>query len=115
MQEGATALAADDTTAIWFRKDGGSLYRVTSDNIQTLLPEGAAIPKTQAQLALLLWNTAGQPEPAAVPAFADVDDAAAKAAQWCTEQGYLSGEFKPEKRVTQYCVIDCWNKAFPAA
>lgn len=34
----APALAADDTTAIWFQKDSGSLYRVTSGNIQTLLP-----------------------------------------------------------------------------
>lgn len=32
----APALAADDTTAIWFQKDSGSLYRVTSGNIQTL-------------------------------------------------------------------------------
>lgn len=34
----APALAADDTTAIWFQKKSGSLYRVTSDNIGTLLP-----------------------------------------------------------------------------
>ena len=88
--------------------------------LHKLLPEGAAIPKTRAELALLLWNAAGQPEPAAVPAFADVaDPETAKAAQWCTEQGYLTvkepDRFQPDKHVTKYRVIDCWNKAFPAA
>ena len=55
-----------------------------------LLPEGAAIPANRGQLALLVWNTAGRPEPAGAPAFADVADAdMAKAAQWCTEQGTM--------------------------
>ena len=37
-----------------------------------------------------MWNTAGRPEPAAQPAFADVADPdMAKAAQWCVEQGTM--------------------------
>lgn len=37
--------------------------------------------------ALLVWNTAGRPEPVNTPAFADVADAdTAKAAQWCVER-----------------------------
>ena len=106
----ALAAVALGSAALW-----GGYEVATRVILHKLLPEGAAIPKTQAQLALLLWDTAGQPEPASAPAFAGVDDATAKAAQWCTEQGYLSGDFKPEKRVTKYRVIDCWNKAFPAA
>ena len=94
--------------AVW-----GGYEAVTRVILNNLLPEGAAIPKTQAQLAVLLWNTAGRPEPAGAPVFADVDDATAKAAQWCTEQGYLNGGFKPEKRVTKFRVIRTWNKAFP--
>ena len=44
----------------------------------------------RAQTALLLWNTAGRPESADAPAFADVADPdTAKAAQWCVEQGLM--------------------------
>ena len=40
---------------------------------------------------MLLWNTAGRPAPATLPAFADVaDPELAQAAQWAIEQGYLS-------------------------
>ena len=107
---GAIAAVALGGAALW-----GGYEVATRVILHNLLPEGAAIPKTQAQLALLLWNTAGQPEPANEPAFADVDAATAKAAQWCTEQGYLSGTFKPAKRVAKYNVIRTWNKAFPKA
>lgn len=107
---GALAAVAVGGAAIW-----GGYEVATRVILHNLLPEGAAIPKTQAELALLLWNTAGSPEPVSTPAFADVDDATARAAQWCTEQGYLSGEFKPEKHVAKYNVIRAWNKAFPKA
>ena len=105
---GALAAVAIGGAALW-----GGYEVATRVILHNLLPEGAAIPKTQAQLAVLLWNTAGQPEPANAPAFADMDAATAKAAQWCTEQGYLSGTFRPEKRVAKYNVIRTWNKAFP--
>ncbi len=32
------------------------------------------MPENRAQTALLLWNTAGRPEPAEAPAFKDVAD-----------------------------------------
>lgn len=68
--------------------------------------------------ALLVWNNAGRPEPAAQPAFADVADAdMAKAAQWCVEQGLLDAKsestFKPEGWTPKLKVIEVWNKAFP--
>ena len=111
----ALVAAAVGGAAVW-----GGYEVATRVLLHKLLPEGAAIPKTRAELALLLWNAAGQPEPAAVPAFADVaDPETAKAAQWCTEQGCLTVKepdcFQPDKHVTKYRVIDCWNKAFPAA
>ena len=69
--------------------------------LHNILPEGTAIPVNRGQLALLVWNNAGRPEPAAQPAFADVVDAdMAKAAQWCMEQGIMEAKtaetFKPE-------------------
>lgn len=83
--------------------------------LKDLLPEGTAVPATRGELALLLWQNAGRPEPAALPAFADTADTeTAKAAQWCTEQGLLTAEdgaFHPEKKVTKYRVIRVWKQA----
>lgn len=71
---------------------GFGIYELATRAIlKDLLPEGAAIPATRGELALLLWQNAGRPEPAALPAFADTADTeTAKAAQWCTEQGLLT-------------------------
>ena len=86
--------------------------------LHNILPEGTAIPANRGQLALLVWNNAGRPEPAAQPAFADVADAdMAKAAQWCVEQGIMDAKtaetFKPEGWTPKIKVIEVWNKAFP--
>ena len=95
---------------------GFGIYELATRAIlKDLLPEGAAIPATRGELALLLWQNAGKPEPAALPAFADTADAeTAKAAQWCTEQGLLTAEdgaFRPEQKVTKYRVIRVWKQA----
>lgn len=95
---------------------GFGIYELATRAIlKDLLPEGAAIPATRGELALLLWQNAGKPEPAALPAFADTADAeTAKAAQWCTEQGLLTAEdgtFHPEQKVTKYRVIRVWKQA----
>ena len=109
---GAIAAVAVGGAAIW----GG--YEITTRVIlHSLLPEGAAIPANRGQLALLVWNTAGRPEPAGAPAFADVTDPdMAKAAQWCTEQGTMAAKgdrFEPEGWTPKFKVIEVWNKAFP--
>ena len=95
---------------------GFGIYEVATRAIlKDLLPEGAAIPATRGELALLLWQNAGKPEPAALPAFADTADVeTAKAAQWCTAQGLLTAEdgvFHPEQKVTKYRVIRVWKQA----
>lgn len=95
---------------------GFGIYELATRAIlKDLLPEGAAIPATRGELALLLWQNAGRPEPAALPAFADTADTeTAKAAQWCTEQGLLTdedGAFHPEQKVTKYRVIRVWKQA----
>ena len=86
-------------------------YQVGTELIlDQLLPAGVAVPHTRAELAMLLWNTAGRPAPATLPAFADVaDPEMAQAAQWAIEQGYLKaradGSFKPDKGVAKWRVI----------
>ena len=86
-------------------------YQVGTELIlDQLLPAGVAVPHTRAELAMLLWNTAGRPAPAALAAFADVaDPELAQAAQWAIEQGYLKaradGSFKPDKGVAKWRVI----------
>jgi len=95
---------------------GFGIYELATRAIlKDLLPEGTVIPATRGDLALLLWQNAGRPEPAALPAFADTADAeTAKAAQWCTEQGLLTAEdgaFHPEQKVTKYRVIRIWKQA----
>ena len=106
--------AALGGAAVW-----GGYEIATRVILNDLLPEGAAIPANRGQLALLVWNTAGRPEPAGAPAFADVTDPdMAKAAQWCTEQGTMGAKgdrFEPEGWTPKFKVIEVWNKAFPAA
>ena len=109
---GAIAAVAVGGAAIW-----GGYEIATRVILNGLLPEGAAIPANRGQLALLVWNTAGRPEPAGAPAFADVADPdMAKAAQWCTEQGTMDAKgdrFEPEGWTPKFKVIEVWNKAFP--
>ena len=88
---------------------------VSGQKLQALLPEGVAAPENRAQTALLLWNTAGRPEPAEAPAFADVADPdTAKAAQWCVEQGLmkrrLNGKFAPGSSIPSYQVLNAYRK-----
>ena len=109
---GTIAAVAVGGAAIW-----GGYEIATRVILNGLLPEGAAIPANRGQLAMLLWNTAGRPEPAGAPAFADVADPdMAKAAQWCTEQGTMDAKgdcFEPEGWTPKFKVIEVWNKAFP--
>ena len=111
---GTIAAVAVGGAAIW-----GGYEIATRVILHSLLPEGTAIPANRGQLALLVWNTAGRPEPAGAPAFADVTDPdMAKAAQWCTEQGTMGAKgdrFEPEGWTPKFKVIEVWNKTFPAA
>lgn len=100
----ATALVA------WQAYDlGMSLYQ------EHWLPADFVMPKTRAELALLLWNTAGRPAPAAQPAFTDIPDPdTAQAAQWAVETGLMTSKsadlFKPEKSVTRWKAVRSWKR-----
>lgn len=100
----ATALVA------WQAYDlGMSLYQ------EHWLPADFVMPKTRAELALLLWNTAGRPAPSAQPAFTDITDPdTAQAAQWAVETGLMTPKsadrFKPEKSVTRWKAVRSWKR-----
>ena len=88
---------------------------VTGSILVDLLPKGTAIPSTREQLAVLLWSTAGKPEPTAPAVYSDVAEPdTAKAARWAVEAGLLpdmgEGAFTPGKRVTKVQVIRAWNR-----
>lgn len=100
----ATALVA------WQAYDlGMSLYQ------EHWLPADFVMPKTRAELVLLLWNTAGRPAPAAQPIFTDITDPdTARAAQWAVETGLMTTKsadlFKPEKSVTRWKAVRSWKR-----
>ena len=88
---------------------------VTYSILAELLPKGTPIPTTREELAVLVWNTAGKPEPAAPAVYGDVaEPETAKAARWAVEAGLLpdmgEGAFMPGKRVTKVQVIRALNR-----
>ena len=103
-------------TTAWFAGSAVMGYEaVTYSILADLLPKGTPIPRTREQLAVLLWSTAGKPEPAAPAVYSDVAEPdTAKAARWAVESGLLpdmgEGAFTPGKRVTKVQVIRAWNR-----
>ena len=121
-QEDSTEYSPLQTVAIlagttaWFAGSAVMGYEaVTYSILADLLPKGTSIPRTREQLAVLLWSTAGRPEPAAPAVYSDVAEPdTAKAARWAVEAGLLpdmgEGVFTPGKRVTKVQVIRAWNQ-----
>lgn len=121
-QEESTEFSPLQTVAIvagttaWFAGSAVMGYEaVTYSILADLLPKGTSIPRTREQLAVLLWSTAGKPEPAAPAVYSDVvEPDTAKAARWAVEAGLLpdmgEGAFTSGKRVTKAQVIRAWNR-----
>ena len=107
---GALAAVALGGAAVW-----GGYEAATRIILHKLLPEGAAIPANRGQLALLVWNHAGKPAPAAVLP-ADATDTQ-KAIAWAVENDLLkaakdNGEtYVDTDSVSRVEVIRVWNKA----
>lgn len=76
--------------------------------LNTVLPAGAAIPNNAGELALLLWEAAGTPTPAALlPAdAAPVQQALA----WAIENQLLAPDASAEDSVSRWEVIRSWNQ-----
>lgn len=83
--------------------------------LKTALPAGTAIPTNRAELALLVWNHAGKPAPAAVLP-ADATDTQ-KAIAWAVENDLLKAAkdngvtYVDTDSVSRVEVIRVWNKA----
>lgn len=61
--------------------------------IQNNLPEGFAVPETRQELAVVLWNMAGKPEPASQQTYTDVqDEEVLKAVCWAVENELVTPE-----------------------
>lgn len=61
--------------------------------IQNNLPEGFAVPETRQELAVVLWNMAGKPEPVSQQTYTDVqDEEVLKAVCWAVENELVTPE-----------------------
>ena len=87
-----------------------------------LLPSGAVIPANRIQLAMLLWQDAGNPAPVDETLYTDIDandTDAMQAAQWAVETGLMElpdadnapDQFAPYAAVSNVDVIHAWKKA----
>lgn len=108
-----TAGAAVTGVAVWQGyKIGVELY------LERELPQGTPIPTNRRELVLLLWNTAGKPEPASAELFSDIDAQdldLQKASHWAQEHqllgvanGYNLTLFEPESAVNETDVLLGW-------
>lgn len=108
-----TAGTAVTGVALWQGyKIGVELY------MERELPQGTPIPTNRRELVLLLWNTAGKPEPASAELFSDIDAQdldLQKASHWAQEHqllgvanGYNLTLFEPESAVNETDILLGW-------
>lgn len=93
---------------------GTGIYRAVS-------MQGAPMPTDRIELAKLLWEKAGKPEPEAVVVYSDMEDEDVyqnKAASWAVEQEILNVDhvegkqlFRPYARVSRLRVCTTWEQA----
>lgn len=90
--------------------------------LRYLLPHGAIIPQNRAELAVLLWQDAGNPEPVSTALYSDIsneDSAIQQAARWAVENDLMElldadehpDHFDPFAPVTFTDSIHAWKKA----
>lgn len=91
---------------------GTGIYRVIN------MP-GIPMPSNRIELAELLWEHAGKPEPVSTALYSDIDEGdtdAQKAAHWAVEQGLMkddadNNKFHPAFPVSKLRVCLTWNAA----
>lgn len=90
--------------------------------LRYLLPHGAVIPQNRAELAVLLWQDAENPEPVSTALYSDISDedsAIQQAARWAVENDLMEqldadehpDHFDPFVPVTFSDSIRAWKKA----
>ena len=90
--------------------------------LRYLLPHGAIVPQNRAELAVLLWQDAGNTEPVSTALYSDIsneDSAIQQAARWAVENDLMElldadehpDHFDPFAPVTFTDSIHAWKKA----
>lgn len=80
---------------------------------------GIPMPSNRIELAELLWEHAGKPEPVSTALYSDIDEGdtdAQKAAHWAVEQGLMkddadNNKFHPAFPVSKLRTCLTWNAA----
>ena len=109
---GAIAAGIVTGAAAWGVYEAGTgIYRMMN-------MRGIPLPSNRAELAMLIWERAGKPEPASTALYDDIDadnTDLQKAAHWMVEQGLMdekaNNTFKPNTHVTKLRVCVTWDKA----
>lgn len=109
---GAIAAGIVTGAAAWGVYEAGTgIYRAIN------MP-GIPLPSNRAELAMLIWERAGKPEPASTALYDDIDadnTDLQKAAHWMVEQDLMdekaNNTFKPNTHVTKLRVCTTWEKA----
>lgn len=110
--DGILAGVVVGTAAAWGAYEAGTgIYRMK-------YMRGIPLPTTRAELALLIWRRADEPEPESTALYDDIDEDDTdlqKAAHWMVEQELMDekkdNNFKPGRHVTKLRVCVTWDKA----
>ena len=110
--QGALSAVVVGAAATWGVYEAGTgIYRMMN------MP-GIPMPSNRAELAMLIWERAGKPEPESTALYDDIDEEDTdlqKAAHWMVEQDLMdekaNNTFKPNTHVTKLRVCTTWEKA----
>ena len=98
---------------------GAIIYEAGTGIYRVINMPGIPMPSNRIELAELLWEHAGKPEPESTALYSDIDEGdtdAQKAAHWAVEQGLMkddadNNKFHPAFPVSKLRVCLTWNAA----
>lgn len=98
---------------------GAIIYEAGTGIYRVINMPGIPMPSNRIELAELLWEHAGKPEPVSTARYSDIDEGdtdAQKAAHWAVEQGLMKDDsekntFNPYFPVGKLRVCLTWNAA----
>ena len=98
---------------------GAIIYETGTGIYRVINMPGIAMPSNRIELAELLWEHAGKPEPVSTALYSDIDESdtdAQKAAHWAVEQGLMqddadNNKFNPHFPVSKLRTCLTWNAA----
>ena len=98
---------------------GAIIYEAGTGIYRVINMPGIPMPSNRIELAELLWEHAGKPEPVSTALYSDIDEGdtdAQKAARWAVEQDLMkddadNNKFHPAFPVSKLCTCLTWNAA----